>query len=334
MIISRTPFRVSFFGGGTDFPAWYLKNGGAVLSTAIDKYCYLTCRYLPPFFEHNYRILWSKTERCKNLDEITHPVIPKAVKWMNIDHGLEIHHDGDLPARSGMGSSSSFVVGLLHTFNALNGQMISREKLLEDSLYFEQEILKENVGSQDQTSAVYGGFNVVLLKQNGMICVNPITLPRQKLEEFNEHLMLFFSGISRISSQVTESFTANMKKKESELHQLRGMVDDGVGILNSGTDIKEFGELLHKAWCIKRTLSGKVTNNDCDRIYQTARSAGAVGGKILGAGGGGFILFFVPPSKQDTVRKALDGLVHVPFRINAPGSQIIHYESPNKYHKE
>ena len=331
MIISRTPFRISFFGGGTDFPAWYLKNGGAVLSTAIDKYCYLTCRYLPPFFEHNFRVLWSKSERCKDLNEITHPVIPKAVKWMKIDHGLEIHHDGDLPARSGIGSSSSFVVGLLHSFNALKGNMISREQLLEDSIYLEQEILEENVGSQDQTSAGYGGFNQIFFKQNGLIGVNPITLPKTRLEEFNEHLMLFFSGISRSSSQVSESFTANMKNMESELHLFRDMVDQGAGILNSGTDIKEFGELLHQAWRIKRTLSEKITNFECDRIYQTAISAGAIGGKILGAGGGGFMLFFVPPNKQDAVLKALDGLVYVPFKINAPGSQIIHYESPNNY---
>ena len=331
MIISRTPFRVSFFGGGTDFPAWYLENGGAVLSTAIDKYCYLTCRYLPPFFEHNYRILWSKTERCKDVDEITHPVIPKAIKWMKIIHGLEIHHDGDLPARSGMGSSSSFVVGLLHTLNALKGNMLSREQLLEDSIYFEQEILKENVGSQDQTSAVYGGFNILELRRNGKICVNPVTLSTSKLDKFNDHLMLFFSGISRISSHVTESFTSNMKQKETELLQLRQMVDEGIGILSSHTDINEFGKLLHKAWRVKRTLSGKVTNHDCDRIYQTAMSAGAIGGKILGAGGGGFILFFVPPEKQNDVLKALNGLVCVPFKINAPGSQIIHYESPNNY---
>lgn len=331
MIISRTPFRVSFLGGGTDFPAWYLENGGAVLSTAIDKYCYLTCRYLPPFFDHNYRILWSKTERCRHLEEITHPVIPKALKWMNITHGLEIHHDGDLPARSGMGSSSSFVVGLLHTLYALKGKMVSREQLLEKSIHFEQEILKENVGSQDQTSAVYGGFNLLEYKKNGNICVNPITLSIDRMRSFNDHLMLFFSGISRISSQVTEGFTSNIDNKRSELRQFRQMVDEGIRILNSDGDILEFGGLLDEAWRIKRTLSDQVSNHDCDHIYQTAISAGAVGGKILGAGGGGFILFFVPPELQEKVRNALKGLVYVPFTINAPGSQIIHYESPN-YH--
>lgn len=331
MIISRTPFRVSFLGGGTDFPAWYLENGGSVLSTAIDKYCYLTCRYLPPFFDHKYRILWSKTERCKQLEEITHPVIPKAVKWMDIAHGLEIHHDGDLPARSGMGSSSSFVVGLLHTLYALKGKMIAREQLLEKSIHFEQEILKENVGSQDQTSAVYGGFNLLEYKKSGNICVSPVTISVDRMKSFNDHLMLFFSGISRISSQVTEGFTSNIENKRSELRQFRQMVDEGIGILNSDCDILEFGKLLHEAWRIKRTLSDKVSNHDCDRIYQTAISAGAVGGKILGAGGGGFILFFVPPKRREKVRMALEGLVHVPFAINAPGSQIIHYESPN-YH--
>jgi D-glycero-alpha-D-manno-heptose-7-phosphate kinase len=334
MIISRTPFRISFFGGGTDFPAWYRDHGGAVLATAIDKYCYLTCRYLPPFFEHKYRILWSKSERCKTLDDITHPVIAHAVRMLSIEEGLEIHHDGDLPARSGMGSSSSFAVGLLHALYALKGMMVSREQLLADSLRLEQEILKDTVGSQDQTIAAYGGFNFVEFQTNGGISVNPVCVDASRLSELNDHLMLFFTGISRISSKISQAYVSNLPVKEQALIKMRQIVDAAIGILRGHGGLDEFGRLLHESWLIKKTFSDSVSNARCDEIYETARAAGAIGGKVLGAGGGGFMLFFAGPEKRGQIREKLKNLVHVPFRFEPTGSQIIYYSSPVHFFEE
>ena len=325
MIISRTPYRLSFVGGGTDYPAWYRKHGGAVLATTIDKYCYLTCRYLPPFFEHRYRIVWSKIERVKAQVEISHPVLPKALEYMGIEEGLELHHDGDLPARSGMGSSSSFVVGLLHVLNALKGKMISKEELLEQSLHLEQDLLKENVGSQDQTLAVYGGLNRISFKQTGQILVEPLTIPEERIEELNGHLMLFFSGTYRRASDIVNTYVGRLEDREQDMNSLREMVNEGVSILCEGEDIRAFGHLLHKAWMLKRSLSESISNSLCDQIYETALQAGALGGKMLGAGGGGFMLFFVPIEVREAVRKALSNLIYVPFKFESLGSQIIHY---------
>lgn len=329
MIISRTPFRISFFGGGTDYPGFYREHGGAVLATAIDKYCYLSCRYLPPFFEHKYRIVWSQIELAQSLEDIAHPVIPKAAKWLNIDQGLEIHHQGDLPARSGMGSSSSFAVGLLNVLHALKGEMLSSEELLKQSLYLEQKLLKENVGSQDQTLAVYGGFNKVEFHQDDEISVSPMTLLPQRKQELNDHLMLFFSGISRHSSVVASSIMENIPKRHSTLLEMKQLVSEATLQLASSTDIHEFGHLLNHAWELKQSLSNKICNDTCAQIYRQALRAGALGGKVLGAGGGGFMLFFVPPEKQSRVKAALNNLVHVPFQFSNTGSQIIHYDNDN-----
>ena len=328
MIISKTPYRISFFGGGTDYPSWYLENGGSVLATSIDKYCYLTCRYLPPFFEHKYRIVWSKTETANNLTDIQHPVISRVVDWMDIKEGLEIHHDGDLPARSGMGSSSSFVVGLIHVLSALKGQMISKHELLKSSLYLEQDILQENVGSQDQALVTYGGFNKVDFLQTGQIIVHPVTIGNDTQEQLNTKLMLFFSGATRTASKIVETFLSNLVNKKEHLNKIKGLVDQGLKILSTGTDLDEFGYLLHEAWCLKKQLSTSVSTNSCDEIYERACKAGAIGGKLLGAGGGGFMLFYVPLNSQSKVLSALSDLVFVPFKFEYQGSQIIYYE-PN-----
>lgn len=326
MIISKTPYRMSFFGGGTDYPSWYLKHGGSVLATAIDKYCYISCRVLPPFFDHRYRIVWSIIELVQKLEQIQHPVIPSAAKWLGIHQGLEIHHQGDLPARSGMGSSSSFVVGLLNTLYALKGEMLSREELLEKSLYLEQTLLKENVGSQDQTLAVYGGFNKVNFQQNGNIQVIPVTISSNRQKQLSEHLMLFFSGISRRSSEIASAIVENLEHRQSVLKEMTSLVDVAVQILSSDTDINEFGRLLDHAWNLKKALSDNICNSECAEIYEAACKAGALGGKVMGAGGGGFMMFFVPPERQGAVRKALSKLVHVPFDFCSTGSQIIHYD--------
>ena len=330
MIISRTPFRISFFGGGTDYPAWYLKHGGCVLATAIDKYCYITCRYLPPFFDHRIRVVYSKIENCINIDEIQHPAVRETLRFLNINRDLEIHHDGDLPARSGMGSSSSFTVGLLNALYALQGKMVNKKQLALESIHIEQNMIQETVGSQDQVSAAYGKLNKITFLSSGEIKVQPLTLPKNRIVELDCHLMLFYTGIIRTASDVAESYVGDIHSKGYLLKKMHEMVDEGVFILQSNDDICKFGELLHEAWKAKRSLSSEVSNNMVDDIYGVALSNGAIGGKITGAGGGGFLLLFVPPTAQDKVREALGKLIHVPFRFESQGSQIIFYDPDQK----
>jgi D-glycero-alpha-D-manno-heptose-7-phosphate kinase len=331
MIISRTPFRISFFGGGTDYPAWYRKHGGAVLATTIDKYCYITCRYLPPFFEHKYCVIYSKMEYCQTIDEIVHPAVREVVRFVQCDRGLEIHHDGDLPARSGMGSSSAFTVGLLHALYALMGRMVTKNRLAVESIHIEQEILKETVGSQDQALAAYGGFNHISFLPNGEISVRPVTVAPERVKEINSHLMLFYSGIKRTASSIAESYVSSIEDGKRQLRIMKELVDESITVLNSGQDISGFGELLHEAWRFKRSLSSKVSNSQVDELYNQAMSAGAIGGKLTGAGGGGFLLLFVPPSKQKAVRDRLNKLIHVPFKFEFSGSQIIFYDEEVDY---
>jgi D-glycero-alpha-D-manno-heptose-7-phosphate kinase len=326
MIISRTPFRISFFGGGTDYPAWYRQNGGAVLSTSFDKYCYITCREQPPFFEHKFRITYSIVENAKTISEITNPAVRAVISEMGFDHGLEIHCDADLPARSGLGSSSSFVVGMLHSLSALQGKRLSKEWLTQEAIRIEQEVLQENVGSQDQAAAAHGGFNIIHFRQDGSLKVEPLVVPAHRKQALNDHLMLFFTGFSRISSEIAKAQVANMEKKSEELHRMRSMVDQGVEILCDGHDLCEFGELLHSGWMHKRAMSDQVSNSSIDALYDIARKAGAIGGKLLGAGGGGFMLMFVEPEKQAAVREALRELIYVPFKFESAGSQLIYYQ--------
>ena len=331
MIISRTPFRVSFFGGGTDFPAWFRDHGGGVLAATIDKYCYLTCRYLPPFFEHRLRVVYSKIECCHSYEEITHPVVREALRALDIDRGGEIHHDGDLPARSGMGSSSSFLVGLLHALHALSGRVVSKQRLSEESIRLEQDVLRETVGCQDQLMAAYGGLNYISFERSGDIRVQPVTVPTARKEELNDHLMLFYTGIKRTSSQVAASYALDFRRNHRLLQTMSRLVRDGMRLLSSNTDICEFGSLLHEAWVTKSRLSDSVSNRSIDHLYEEALAAGAVGGKLLGAGGGGFLLLFVRPEQQAQVKQRLDSLVHVPFSFETGGSQIIFYEAERDY---
>jgi D-glycero-alpha-D-manno-heptose-7-phosphate kinase len=331
MIVSRTPFRISFFGGGTDYPAWYRQHGGAVLATSIDKYCYLTCRHLPPFFEHRLRVVYSKVEECQKVDELAHPAAREVLRFMQIERGIEIHHDGDLPARSGMGSSSAFTVGLLQALHALKGQMASKQQLATESIHIEQEILKETVGSQDQVLAAHGGFNHVTFDPNGEITVHPMTLPRERVQHLNDHLMLFYTGIKRTASDVAKSYVTDIDSKKRQLRIMRDLVEECVALLNSGHDLAGFGHLLHEAWQAKRSLSAQVTNSDVDVIYDTARKAGALGGKLTGAGGGGFMLLFAPPECHDTIREHLNKILHVPFKFEFAGSQIIFFDHEQDY---
>jgi D-glycero-alpha-D-manno-heptose-7-phosphate kinase len=327
MIISRTPFRISFFGGGTDYPVYYQENGGAVLATAINRYCYINLRYLPPFFEYNHRIVYRKIEMVNKIDEIQHLSVRECLRYMKVKNGLEIHHDGDLPARSGLGSSSSFTVGMLNALFALKGQLISKDYLAEAAIHVEQEMIRENVGSQDQTMAAFGGLNIVRFnsQQGKHLQVQPVCLKSKKLEEFQNHLMLFFTGIVRTASDLAGEQIKKTSKKKSELSEMYSMVDIAADILSNGRDIKDFGLLLHETWQLKRSLTDRISNNIIDEIYDKARNAGAIGGKILGAGGGGFILFFVEQERQAQVKEAL-GLLHVPFNFEHEGSRIIYYK--------
>lgn len=323
MIISRTPYRISFFGGGTDYPGWYRQHGGAVLATTIDKYCYLTCRYLPPFFEHRFRIVWSKIECCQEASEISHPAVRELLAHLNITRNLEIHHEGDLPARSGMGSSSAFTVGLLCALRALEGKISGRYQLATESIYLEQEVLKETVGSQDQVLAAYGGLNYVRFNRSGAIDVRPVTISAQRRHELEQHVMLFYTGIRRTAEAVARTYVNDLARREKQLHRMRELVDEASEVLGSAGDLRSFGELLHEGWQMKRSLSPHVSNPSIDAIYESARSAGAVGGKVTGAGGGGFVLLFVPPDAQKLVREALKDLIHVPIKFGHRGSQII-----------
>jgi D-glycero-alpha-D-manno-heptose-7-phosphate kinase len=326
MIICRTPYRISFFGGGTDYPGWYRQHGGAVLAAAIDKFCYLTCRYLPPFFEHRIRVVYRKIETCHGIDEISHPTVRETLRYLQIDRGVELHHDGDLPARSGMGSSSAFTVSLLNALHALRGEMTTKQQLAREAIHLEQEILKETVGSQDQVLAAHGGLKHVRFQPDGEIEVAPLILPPGRVAELKSHLMLVYTGITRTAADVASTYVARIDKRRRQLRIMKELVDESIDVLASGMNILAFGDLLHEAWQAKRSLSTSVSNREVDELYERARAAGAIGGKLTGAGGGGFMLLFAPPEKHRDVLESLDGRIHVPFEFAPSGSQIILYE--------
>lgn len=285
MIISRTPFRISFFGGGTDYPEYYLKYGGQVLGTSIDKYCYISIRHLPPFFTHKHRIVYSRVEYINELSKIKHPVVRAVLQHLNVQEGLEIHHDADLPARSGIGSSSSFSVGFLHAMKAFHGEMVMKSDLALSAMKLERDILNECVGHQDQMFAAHGGFNKISFRQDGVIDLEPVTIAHERLEQFHSHLMLFFTGFSRHASEVAKSQIQNINKRKKHLKRMGQMVDEAILILNNPkTSIDKLGKLLHEAWSLKRNLSNKVTTNEIDAIYEQGLQAGAIGGEDSGSG--------------------------------------------------
>ena len=327
MIISRTPHRISFFGGGTDYPEYYLRHGGKVLGISVDKYCYLSIRRLPSFFDHKYRIVYSKIENVFNVGEIIHPSVRETLRYLGVDYGVSIHYDGDIPARSGMGSSSAFTVGLLHGMCALDGKMITKHKLTKETIHIEQNLIKECVGSQDQAFAAYGGLNLISFLTNGEIVVEPIIMKPEKLNNFEKKFMLFFTGTSRIASEVACDKIKNLTKNENNLLQMKSIVEEAYEILVSpNRNLNEFGELMNETWRLKKTLSDKVTNSEIDELYEIALKNGAVGGKLLGAGGGGFIVFYVETENQPKVRHALNNYLHVPFKFDFDGSKIIVYQ--------
>jgi D-glycero-alpha-D-manno-heptose-7-phosphate kinase len=334
MIITRTPLRISFFGGGTDYPIWYREHGGAVLATTIDKCCYLTCRRLPPFFEYHSRISYSKVENVNSNSTIDHPSVRGCLQFLGIEDGVEIHHVADLPARTGLGTSSAFTVGLLLGLYALKDQMRDKHTLAADAIEVEQKLLGEAVGSQDQVSAAYGGFNRIGFHQDGTIDVKPLLAPRSRLSELQSHLALYFTGFARTASEVAKEQIRLTPRRTQELTTMMQMVGEAESILsNPRRSLEDFGQLLHESWKIKRTLTGSITNTSLDEIYDAGLSAGALGGKLLGAGGGGFMLFFVPPERQRALRERLKMLLRVPFDFSNHGSTVVVYEPEPPYDK-
>lgn len=330
MIITRTPLRVSFFGGGTDYPAWYREHSGAVLATTIDKYLYLHCRYLPPFFDFRSRIVWSQIEQVQMPSEIAHPAIRGVLEWMRITEGVEIHHHGDLPARTGLGSSSSFTVGLLHALHALRGELVSKRVLAEQAIYIEQTVLQENVGVQDQIQSAFGGLNRINIRADGSFEVVPLVVQAERVADLQRHLLLLYTGLSRHASDIAAEQISTIGNKSFELNAMRAMVDEGERILAGQGALRDFGRLLHESWELKRSLSSKIAPTFVNEIYDVARKTGADGGKLLGAGGGGFMLIFVDPERRAAVLKALDKLLSVPFQFERGGTQLILYEAEQR----
>lgn len=328
MIITRTPFRVSLFGGGSDYPAWFEKHGGEVLGFSINKYCYITLRELPPFFEHKHRVVYSKIENVRNVGELEHPVVRAVLSEMKGDLGLEIHHDGDLPARAGLGSSSAFTAGILKALAGLERRYIDKRTLALESIRIEQQVLKEAVGNQDQIWAAYGGLNRIFFHRDRDFEVEPIILPKTRKRELVGSFMLFFTGVSRFASEVAQKKIANLAKKEAQITKMVDMVSTAHRVLvNPDEDLSQIGSMLHESWMLKRELSDAVTSPQIDSIYQAAREAGALGGKLLGAGGGGFMLFYVEPEKQQNVRARLSDLIEVDIDIDYDGCKIVFCEN-------
>lgn len=325
IVITRTPFRISFFGGGSDYPEWLNHEPGAVLSTTIDKYVYLTCRYLPPFLGVRHRVVWRHVELVDSISEILHPAVREGLRYLDFDdaRGIELHYQGDLPARSGMGSSSSFAVGLIQALLCLRGRKADKHRLAELAIELEQNRMKDTVGSQDQVAVAHGGLNTIRFKCGGGFEVKGLDLPKAREQELVQRLMLFFPGRSRIASEVARSVAQNLVKSCESIRQMVTMVADGESILRGG-DLDDFGKLLHEAWLLKRGISDRVSSPHIDELYAAARQAGALGGKLLGAGGTGFVLLYAPPERRKAISAALRGCVDVPFALDHNGSCVIY----------
>jgi D-glycero-alpha-D-manno-heptose-7-phosphate kinase len=332
MIITRTPLRISFFGGGTDYPVWYREHGGAVLSTAIDKCCYITSRWLPPFFEYQSRVSYSRIENVNDNGTIEHPSARECLQFLEINGGVEIHHVADLPARTGLGTSSAFTVGLLLGLYALKNQMRDKHALAVDALHVEQNLIREAVGSQDQVSAAYGGFNRINFNHDDSFEVKRVLTAPARLAALEQNLALYFTGFSRIASEIAQEQVRVTPHRTKELETMFQMVGEAEDIVtNPHRSLDEFGRLLHEGWKVKRSLTQKITNSDINEIYEAGLDAGALGGKLLGAGGGGFLLLYVPPERRDDVRRRLKKLLCVPFAFSNRGSQVIVYEPEGEY---
>ncbi len=326
MLITRTPYRLSFFGGGTDYDAWFESNGGTVLAAAIARYCYISLRRLPPFFDHKSRIVYSAIESVRDHSEIQHPAVRGCLSFMKFNDGLEIHHDGDLPARSGIGSSSSFTVGLLHGLHALRSQLIDKRELAEQAIHVEQNVLHEAVGVQDQIMAAYGGIQIIELGPGRKWRTQQALAPDDYLEALEQHILMGFTGVSRTADKHAKAKIDNLRagKTTQELSEIQSIANEATALFKRQGNFDEFGRLLDKSWALKRNLADGLSSDDIDSIYKTAIGNGAFGGKLMGAGGGGFFFFIAPPHRHQKIKDAIPQVkVWVPFKIDHDGSRII-----------
>jgi D-glycero-alpha-D-manno-heptose-7-phosphate kinase len=329
MIITKTPFRMSFFGGGTDMENYFRENGGAVLSTTFDKYCYVNVRHLPRFFDYSTELSYSRMERVTNVEDIQHPAIRNAMKMLDM-HEVRLTYEADLPARSGLGTSSSFAVGMLNAFYALKGKYADKKKLADEAIYLERVLCNEAGGWQDQIAASFGGFNRINFNADGYE-VLPVIISPERKKQLNGNLLMFFTGFTRFSSDVQKSNRVSDKEKHAQLRQLYELVDEAEQVLVDKTrDLDDFGRLLDTTWKLKRQTGNAISTESIDGLYAKGIEAGALGGKLLGAGGGGFLVFYVQPEKQDSVREAMKDLMHIPFRFEDGGTRVIHY-TPETY---
>lgn len=329
MIITKTPFRMSFFGGGTDMESFFCEHGGAVLSTTFDKYCYVNIRHLPRFFDYSTELSYSKTERVTNEDDIQHPAIRNAMKMLDM-HEIRLTYEADLPARSGLGTSSSFAVGMLNAFYALKGKYADKKKLADEAIYLERILCQEAGGWQDQIAAAFGGFNRINFNADGYE-VLPVIISPERKKQLNNNLMMFFTGFTRFSSEVQKANASGKQDKTAQLKEMLALVDDAERVLtDKNTDLDDFGRMLDHTWRLKRQTGAAVSTNSIDELYAKGMAAGALGGKLLGAGGGGFLVFYVQPEYQEAVRKAMKDLMYIPFEFENGGTRVIHY-TPETY---
>ncbi len=329
MIITKTPFRMSFFGGGTDMESFFRENGGSVLSTTFDKYCYVNVRHLPRFFDYSTELSYSRTERVTAVEQIQHPAIRNAMKMLDM-HEIRLTYEADLPARSGLGTSSSFAVGMLNAFYALKGKYADKKRLADEAIYLERELCQEEGGWQDQIAASFGGFNRINFNAEGYE-VLPVIISPERKKQLNQNLMMYFTGFTRFSSEIQKANAAGREDKTAQLKEMLSMVDEAEKILtDKEASLDEFGRMLDYAWKLKRQTGAAVSTNSIDALYAVGMKAGALGGKLLGAGGGGFLIFYVQPDKQEAVRKAMKDLMHIPFAFEDGGTRVIHY-TPETY---
>lgn len=330
MIITKTPFRMSFFGGGTDMESFFREYGGAVLSTTFDKYCYVNVRHLPRFFDYSTELSYSKTERVKCIDDIEHPAIRNAMKMLDM-HEIRLTYEADLPARSGLGTSSSFAVGMLNAFYCLKGKYADKKRLADEAIYLERELCQEAGGWQDQIAASFGGMNRIEFNKDGTYDVKPIIIHPERKQQLNDNLLMFFTGFTRFSSDMQKANAVGYAEKIKQLQEMYRLVDEAEAVLeDKHSNLDDFGRLLDVTWKLKRQTGGAITTNSIDALYEKGIAAGALGGKLLGAGGGGFLAFYVQPEKKETVMEAMKDLMYVPFKFEDGGTRVVHY-SPEMY---
>lgn len=327
MVITKTPFRISFFGGGSDYKEFYSEYGGSVLSTTFDKYCYVNVRHLSGYFDYKTHLTYSKSEFVNRYEEIEHPVIREAMSLLDM-HELRLIYDADLPARSGLGTSSSFAVGMLNAFHALKGKYVDSKTLAEEAIYLERILCNEAGGIQDQIAAAYGGFNRIQFRENGFE-VYPVIISQERKKMLNQNLMLFFTGFTRFSSEIAIEQKRQTKNKKTELLEMVQLVDEAESVLTGNGSLREFGKLLDYTWRLKREITNYISNDSIDALYDMALKNGAVGGKLLGAGGGGFLLLYVEPESQKIVRQVLNKLLYIPFLFEDSGTKVLYYMPEN-----